>query len=551
MNKLLFFFFFIPFFSCAQVFIQIDTSVQHQKITGWEVMGWMANSDTQWQIDNLHLWNDTVGELCADVGIDRIRIEVYSGSENPIDYFTQYIQGSITRQEWKDHWYDIQNDNVFPDTIDYAGFHFSNTIYNIEHVAMPLKNAVEADGREFYLNLCYVDFGASSFEHHEDPEEYAEFMLACFNTLYNYFGFVPDGIEVILEPENSSWGDGTNLEVGSRIADAIAAAGDTLAAHGYHPDFIAPSTTAASNAVPWSLPILMDSIAVNYLSEICYHKYWNQSSADLMEICSLANSHQINSSMLEWWQDGNDQDHLYRDLTLGCVSAWQNGIMAEVNIGYLNPNTNALYTIDDSDLSNPTVVENNNTRYFRQYFKYIPKYSQRLEVAPSPANHEVTAYKSPDALHVVVVNADNANTYAIAGLPGGKYGLSYSTETLNHFIDTASIISSGDTLSASIPDEGVLTIYQIPLDVSETTVLLENQSITLFPNPAHNYFTISGITENYTITIRDELGAVYATYLTNTDVVIDTTTLPTGLYFISIQNNSNANVLLKKIIKMD
>jgi len=108
----------------AQNIVTVDTSIQHQRITGWEAMGWMANFDTPWQIAHLDDWNDSVANACADIGINRIRLEVRSGAENPIDYFTQYITGQISRTAWKAQWYNSINDNGNSAIVNDTGFHF-------------------------------------------------------------------------------------------------------------------------------------------------------------------------------------------------------------------------------------------------------------------------------------------------------------------------------------------------------------------------------------------------------------------------------------------
>lgn len=539
----------------AQNTVTVDTSISYQRITGWEVMGWMANFDTPWQIAHLDDWNDSVANVCADIGINRVRVEVRSGAENPVDYFTQYITGQISRPTWKAQIYNSINDNGNPAIVNDTGFHFSEPIYTIEKVAIPLKNAVNALGKKFYLNLCYVDFEWSGvpvpFEHRNYPAEYAEFMRACFDTIYNRFGFTPDGIEVILEPENSGWSNGS---AGDTIGNVIAATGDTLAAHGYYPDFIAPSPTAASNTVPWTNDILAVPNAANYLTEISYHKYWNQNASDLQSICSLATANNLTSSMLEWWNDGNDQYALHRDLTLGCVSAWQSGIMAEVNSG-ANPNTTALMDIDDSDTANPVISENPNARYYRQYFKYIPTGAVRVD-ATVGGSHQVTAYKDTLNREIVVINAQYADSFSIAGLSDGTYGITYSTVSENGTQLPDAIIAGGNNLNVSIPNEGVITVY----DKGTTTGLLTNQEIVnkikIFPNPANDYFsfTYHGINgENFEIAIYNKLGQqVLQTHfdkvLPSSQYTVNTQKLLSGVYFVQFYERGRVQQTEKLII---
>ena len=92
------------------------------------------------------------------------------------------------------------------------------------------------------------------------------------------------------------------------------------------------------------------------------------------------------------------------------------------------------------------------------------------------------------------------------------------------------------------------------MSTSLQDVLLTTDNITLYPNPTMGLFTIKGSTSDYTINILDSLGNTFQTYNMPNDeeLVIDISTLPSGLYFVSIFSNSShtSNTLyLEKIIK--
>ncbi len=549
MKYLFFTFIFLSWInSFAQAIITVDTSSTYQQITGWEVMGWMANWDTPWQIEHLKDWNEQIAQASAEIGINRIRIETYSGSENSIDYFTQYINGEIPRQEWKDHWYDIQNDNEDPASKDLSRYHFSRTIYDIEHIALPLKQAVEARGRDFYLNLCYVDFGTSEFEHYGRPEEYAEYMVACFDTLQSYFGFVPDALEVVLEPDNS---DGWDFaEIGTVVGDFISAAGDSLAKKGYFPDFIAPSSLNAGNTVIFSNDMVKNENVLNYLTEISYHKYSGANPENLEAICNLATALNLTSSMLEWWESRNDQYDLYRDLTLGCVSSWQSGIMAEVNIADFDPETTTFFTINDTEPDNPRVIENAKTRYFQQYFSYIPPGSVRIG-ANTNSSLEVTSFITPDGLHVVVINSRDAESFDISGLPDGIYGVSYSTASDNNVELSDLVVSNGQSLSLNIQAEGVMTIFQKEITTSQLPILHPLQDIYLIFDPSYNKMRISDSNQDMEIAIYNMEGRLVGKKKNGRNSEIDIHSLSSGLYLVRLESRKDHRVISRKFVKPD
>ena len=134
------------------------------------------------------------------------------------------------------------------------------------------------------------------------------------------YGFVPDAIEVLLEPENTAWR-------APRIGEAIAAAGARLAAAGFRPDFIAPSVMDMANAVPFLHEIVKVPGALTYLKEIAYHRYGGVSDANLAAIHDRAAQYGLRTSMLE--HIGSDAEDLYKDLTIAQVSAWQQYTLAE------------------------------------------------------------------------------------------------------------------------------------------------------------------------------------------------------------------------------
>src|SRR5439155_3228996 len=99
-------------------------------------------------------------------------------------------------------------------------------------------------GEKLFLNVTYVDFGSSTFEHKDHPKEYAEFCFAAYQHLQKKYGLVPDTWELVLEPDHASWS-------ASEVGRALSAAGERLKAEGFTPHFIAPSTSSMDRAVDY------------------------------------------------------------------------------------------------------------------------------------------------------------------------------------------------------------------------------------------------------------------------------------------------------------
>ena len=194
------------------------------------------------------------------------------------DWQGQWLRGDISKQVLNEHRYEIQNDNGDSNSISTSGFHFGLLDYQIDRMIRPLRDRVRARGERFYISLLYVDFGASSFEHYANPAEYAEFMLAVFQHMQSRYGFVPDGIDVINEPNDVSGWDGT------AIGRASVAAAARLRGAGFTVEFIAPSVSGIGAAPSYIDQIMSVSGAAALVSEFSYHRY----SGDLASLQAVA-----------------------------------------------------------------------------------------------------------------------------------------------------------------------------------------------------------------------------------------------------------------------
>lgn len=87
---------------------------------------------------------------------------------------------------------------------------------------------------------------------------------------------------------------------------------------------------------------------------------------------------------------------------------------------------------------------------------------------------------------------------------------------------------------------------------STADIMLADDCITLHPNPTPGTLTINGILSHYTLDILDANGLVHQNLDTSDPTItVDLSTLPSGLYFIRLINNTNQNLSLQKIIKHD
>jgi hypothetical protein len=502
----------------SSAIITVNPSVTYQTITGWEGAAQIAHNASTYQFDNVHLWqNEVIDKLVNELGINRIRQEIRAGIENSFDWFSWYAVDPDARSStYRDHWYEKINDDNNPFSVDSAiianpniqnfpGYNFSFLDHSIDHITVPMRNALTNRGESLYINLLLVDFnnhqGSSDVHFDSNSQEYAEFILAIFQHIKAKYGFVPDSVEITLEPENTSWN-------GADLGHGLYATQQRLAAFGFHPKFILPSVTnmgnavtyfnSAKNAIASDLGTIISSSAFgNYIqsniSEVSYHRYGGVSDTNLQLIYDASQdgpsnrNFSIGTSMLEHINSGY-QD-LYKDLTIANNSAWQQFAYAFTSS---DPNDGTIYyRIDITDPSNPVVAINNRSKYLRQYFNFIRRGAVRISASSNNSLFQPVAFINSTSnpiyggSYVVVVNASTGGNFSINGLPGGRYGIEYTTGTgagqwgvAQPDID----ISTGQPLTATIPNSGVITVYSKSTVGPLATPPASNCPDPLYPN---------------------------------------------------------------------
>jgi hypothetical protein len=330
--------------------------------------------------------------------------------------------------------------------------------HTVEQVVLPIRALLEARGEKLYLNVNYDAFvlrcPGTPYHHLDDLDEYAEFALATFLHLRDRYGLVPDGWEMILEPDNTNWR-------GPAIGEAMVRTGRLLAQHGFHPDFIAPSNANTAAAIAYFDEIVQVPGALDYLDEISYHRYREATRENIAAIGERAARYGLRSAMLE--HIGSGHDDLHEDLSLGRNSAWQQFALA-----YGGPNAarnedndrgGVYFPIDLADPEAPRILIGRRTPYLRQYFLFIRAGAQRIGAGTTDARHQPLAFVNRDGGNVVVVKSDGPAELGIGGLPAGQYAVTYTTESEKGVRLPPAALAAGDTLRTRIPAAGVLTVH--------------------------------------------------------------------------------------------
>jgi hypothetical protein len=425
------------------VIIRVDPGVRYQTMVGWEATA-QAGADAP----GFATYRDSLLDLAVhQLGINRLRLEITSGAEQPTDWWLEGRAGRADAATVRCKRYPTINDNDDPAVIDWRGFQFAQLDRDVVNVVLPIKRRLEALGESLYLNLTYVSFlrpcdGDTSPYIHSDVAEYAEFALATFLHLRDQFGLVPDAWEMILEPDNTKWR-------GRAIGEALVATGDRLAAHGFHPAFIAPSTTDAANAVSYLDEMMRVPRVASYLRELSYHRYRNATAPTLRSIAVRARQLGLRTSMLE--HIGSGYVDLHEDLTVANVSAWQQFALA-----FPTEDDGAQYYV----VRGERVEQGRHTRFLRHYFRWVRAGAQRIGAEPGAGAVQPVAFINPDGTQVIVAQAAARARIGVIGLPAGQYGIRYTTDSESDAALPDAQVAAADTLWTAIPGRGVLTIFQ-------------------------------------------------------------------------------------------
>jgi hypothetical protein len=433
--------------STSEVTVHVDASTSFQTIRGWEVVDFALDPSPAFE----RFINPLLERVVNEVGINSIRLEVWSGAEHAYDNWTRWQNGEISYEQWRAVRQATVNDNSDANSIKWSGFHFSRLDDKVVRLVEPLRRLLEDNGETLYTTLTYVAFTKTiegGTYDHDDPAEYAEFILATFQHLDETFGFVPDALEILLEPDNvPEWTEDV-------MGAAIVAVADRLAANGYQPEVIAPSTTKMATAPEFIRRWAETDGILQRVHTLSYHRYRGFSERDLEEVVQTAAAHGLETAMLEWWDRDNGYKILHNDLAVGMNSVWHQGAM-----GGTPDSKMSLYRIDDSDPLRPVITINDPTRFTRQYFKFVRSGARRIAASSQDGSLHPLGFVNTNGGYIVVVKADKGAEFTVGGVPPGTYGATYATSSEWDVRQPDQTIVAGQPLRVSIPAEGVITIF--------------------------------------------------------------------------------------------
>lgn len=429
--------------------IVVDASRTYQVMTGWESLSGLGQQDCD-TVGYRRYSEQVFDRAVHEVGINRLRLPLRSGMENPVDYFDQFQAGRLTYDQWKPTWFRPVNDDADPQQLNPGGMQWSWFDSNVDDVLLPLQKRLRSRGESLWVNLAYTDFpgpGATRL-HRDAPEEYAEIVLATFQHLRQKYGLTPDSFELMIEPDGAQW---TAQQIG---ASAVAVQ-RRLAKHGFRPQYVGPSGKNPASTMEYFDAMMRVPGAGSVLQEVSYHRYGIEPGT-LSALAKGAEARGMRTAMLE--HIGSGYEDLHEDLIVGNASAWQQFGMA----GCGNRDVGATYfPVYGAAVgqTNPVVTTGSRTRFLREYFLYVRLGAVRIRATTGNADFSPVAFRNVDGKHVVVVKATRGGRFIIRGLAPGTYGIEYTTanEYAKWLPDI--VVTAGGTATAEIPLAGAIVIH--------------------------------------------------------------------------------------------
>jgi hypothetical protein len=425
-----------------QVTITLDPSERHQTWRAWE-----TTTVFDWPIPDVPLRDEVYDHLLDVIGIGRVRVEVYAGDENTRTTIADLFAGKSDNEQLRLYRYQTVNDNDDPFVLNPAGFHWDDLDWRIKTIWLPLKAKADARGQTLEFSLNYVAFTDQSKGGpyiHDQPEEYAEFILATFLHLKQTYGIVPDSLEMILEPDLiPQW-------TPEKFAQAAAAVTRRLTAAGFRPRIILPSTTSAAAASDWFDAVAATPGAMDLVAELGFHLYRKANGDAMKAIGERGRKYGIETGMLEYWLGKGTHDFLFKCLKLAHISVWQ----SRAYLGYSDEHPDAP--------PGQRLTEPEDVRMNLLYFQSIKRGAVRIG-ASSDAQRAVdaVAFVNPGDKWSVIAEAREAGDVRIVGLPAGRYWVTTATAAGNFTRADPVEVAQGDTLTATMPDVGVLAVSEL------------------------------------------------------------------------------------------
>ncbi|HUT33239.1 MAG TPA: hypothetical protein VNE39_07160 [Planctomycetota bacterium] len=406
--------------------VTVDTSARHQAIIGWGGTASKAEAPDA-------VRDQVLDALVNDLGLTGQRLEPPGGNRPEC-------------RRWE-----FDNDDADPRHIRWEAFATEALDRRVAAAVAPFRKLVEARGEPYYLYVSpsFFDGGSSGSAPPwllNNPDEYAEYAIACLLHLKNKHGIVANAWSVCNEAGNNN---AFNPQVMARMIRAL---GPRLAAEGL-PTKIQFSE-GVNSGVTWRyIQAVKDSPDVwKHIGMLSYHLYGDRTKRPLIR--DLARERKLPTAQTEFM--GTRVDDLYDDLTEGGVSYWEHYVLC----GHGNQVHNGCYLA--VRLDGTSFLRYGQYWKFRQVMHYVRPGAVRVEARCDGTPLRALAFLAGEKATAVLLNTAKGaqpQSVAVAALPQGSYGTCRAVGNRPYQELGVRKVDASGRLDVDVPADAVLTIY--------------------------------------------------------------------------------------------
>jgi hypothetical protein len=528
--------------------ITVNPSVTYQTWKYWMCAGpnypGAISTDPSW----LAIKTNVIDQLVNQLGCNTLNMTVQSGTmEQTQNYFSQWIAGALSNAALDAIRYAPVNDNSNPDVFACdPGVQACPTVFPMDQIDYQIDNfwdgaggmraAIIARGDAPYLVMTFVHWPVRADFIDSTPAEIGELFLAAFRHMNVRYGYVPDVIDIQVEPDAhcDPTIQITDCKVRGawdyiKIANSLTAVKARLSAAGFSPILQCCSTIDASDAAPgWytQATAITGQGVIGLLSTHLYGGYtYNQASnANLASIATQAAADGIPTVMSEFdiagVSDGMaamTQMNATGFLKYGSISIGNNISSSD----YLKVTSSSPYTGVYVTGSETSLRSDEPAWFYPQLMNYVRPGAIR-ESGSSSDSSWVVAFRRNSA-DVVVSRLTTTGTQSVnvTGVSAGTYSCTYtfSNSVLLQPCGPAQTIGSGGTLTATlsaIPSAtmgvttAVLTFSGTPAVTSSVSVVVGPSITGVAPSGVSQFYAAVTGSDNTSVSwsISPQVGAI-------------------------------------------
>ena len=465
--------------NAAVITVDADTDIGHPFV-GWSASAQIAHQPWTAAYSEFADYGPMVLDaLVNELGITDIRLQGSAGIENDADYYRQAEDAADERIWSQNNWAGRDTGVYYMSSIDAA----------VSRVVNPMRARITARGETPHVVLHFNGGGNGGnldfYDGTADRQKIPETILAIHQHLWTAYGWIPDAVEPINEPNMAAaWTTGEYADIVYRVGTTLEVNKGTFGqGAGWRPTINGASISTVSSKPAWFDAVWdydpdEDGSYPNrrWLAAIAWHPY---DSGRPNWYFGALNTRLANTGLASWMSE-------YTGLTAALVHKILVAVPETVRFqrfaaaytdGQDDTHNGSLFVIGRGiNLPLGSVHWAEATKLLRNYMKYVRPRAQRKGVTHTAAATFCNGipWLNPNGKLVVVVNTTGPGVFWLDCLPAGTYGINYGlgTDTDQALTTNSSdvsawnqdladsFVSAGSALKLISDGAGVYTVYQ-------------------------------------------------------------------------------------------